>query len=176
MKRIIFSLLILYSRLYSIINRTFIPLLPRASLFHPVSPARTRFSFRDPPLSLGLTSIFTSFQDPYFPVSRIESPGSPPHSPCVDRDRRAIQLSIFRVTTVLTDHVNDTLSSCIAGGPSASGIRSNLQPPVGRMARGISMSHGRSWIDRSIFRSTRSRDYRRVEFLKLVRRDKLTME
>lgn len=110
MKRIIF-LLLLYIRLFSILLTVLssLPSRPRASLFHPVSPARTRFSFRDPPLSLGLTSIFTNFQDPYFPVSRIERIF--PHTLCVDRDRRAIQFSIFRVTTVLTDHVNDTLSS-----------------------------------------------------------------
>lgn len=109
-------------------------------------------------------------------MSRIESRLSP-HTPCVDRDRRAIQLSIFRVTTVLTDHVNDTLSSRIAGGPSALGIRSNLQPPVGRMACGISMSHGRSQIDRSIFRYCHPEESRlsRREIFETYSRGKLTI-
>lgn len=75
------------------------------------------FLFQDPLLLLGLTSIFTSFQDPYFPMShagrvfllilyssRWKSYSAP---------FRVIRCfpRWTRVTTVLTPHVNDTLAS-----------------------------------------------------------------
>lgn len=142
-----FPITLLYSRLFSLL----LTVLPSPSFI-----LSSSFSF---PSSFPLKIFFSrSAIIARFNVNIYQLPGSlfpcvpyrtrsPSHTR-VDRDRRAIQLSIFRVTTVLTDHVNDTLASVHRRRLFRLG--NSLQPPVGRIGRGISMSQGRSRsIDRS---------------------------